>query len=50
LAGSYFQHEIDHLDGWLLTDRMLPRTLASTDPHGVGVSSALLERLGLSDL
>jgi peptide deformylase len=45
-----FQHEIDHLDGWLLTDRMLPRTLASTDPHGVGVSSALLERLGLSDL
>jgi peptide deformylase len=45
-----FQHEIDHLDGWLLTDRMLPRTLASTDPHGVGASSALLERLGLSDL
>jgi peptide deformylase len=45
-----FQHEIDHLDGWLLTDRMLPRTLASTDPYGVGVSSALLERLGLSGL
>jgi peptide deformylase len=45
-----FQHEIDHLDGWLLTDRMLPRTLASTDPHGVGASSSLLERLGLFDL
>jgi peptide deformylase len=47
-----FQHEIDHLDGWLLTDRMLPRTLTlvSADLHGVGASSALLERLGLSDL
>jgi peptide deformylase len=32
------------------TDRMLPRTLASTDPHGVGASSGLLERLRLSDL
>lgn len=43
-----FQHEIDHLDGCLMTDRMLPRTLVSTDPYGVGASSALLERLGLS--
>jgi peptide deformylase len=42
-----FQHEIDHLDGCLMTDRMLPRTLASTDPHGVGASSDLLERLGI---
>jgi peptide deformylase len=42
-----FQHEIDHLDGCLMTDRMLPRTLASADPHGVGVSSSLLERLGI---
>lgn len=45
-----FQHEIDHLDGRLLTDRMLSGTLTSTDPHGVGVPSSLLERLGLSDL
>ena len=45
-----FQHEIDHLDGWLMTDRMLPRTLTSTDSHGIGASSGLLERLGLSDL
>lgn len=45
-----FQHEIDHLDGWLLTDRMLPRTLISTDPHGAGASSELLERLGLAGL
>lgn len=45
-----FQHEIDHLDGCLMTDRMLPRTLASTDSHGTGVSSDLLERLGLPDL
>ncbi|MGA7810777.1 peptide deformylase [Bradyrhizobium sp.] len=44
-----FQHEIDHLDGWLLTDRMLPRTLASTEPHGVGAPSGLLGRLGLSE-
>jgi peptide deformylase len=36
-----FQHEIDHLDGCLMTDRMLPRTLAS---------SGLLERLGLADI
>jgi len=42
-----FQHEIDHLDGWLLTDRMLPRTLTSTDPQGTGVSSDMLARLGL---
>jgi peptide deformylase len=27
-----FQHEIDHLDGRLLTDGMLPRTLTSTEP------------------
>ena len=45
-----FQHEIDHLDGCLMTDRMLPRTLTSTDPHGSGASSGLLERLGLSNV
>jgi peptide deformylase len=45
-----FQHEIDHLDGCLMTDRMLPRTLTSTVPHGVGAASGLLERLGLADL
>jgi peptide deformylase len=45
-----FQHEIDHLDGRLMTDRMLSGTLTSTDPHGVGASSGLLGRLGLSDL
>jgi peptide deformylase len=49
-AARIFQHEIDHLDGCLMTDRMLPRTLASTDPHGAGVSSALLEQLGLAGL
>jgi peptide deformylase len=27
-----FQHEIDHLDGRLLTDCVLPRTLTSTEP------------------
>jgi peptide deformylase len=42
-----FQHEIDHLDGILMTDRMLPRTLASTEPLGAGASSGLLERLGV---
>lgn len=42
-----FQHEIDHLDGWLLTDRMLPRTLASTEPFGAGIAPDLLERLGV---
>jgi len=45
-----FQHEIDHLDGWLLTDRMLPGTLTSTEPLGTGVSSDLLDRLGISVL
>jgi peptide deformylase len=45
-----FQHEIDHLDGRLLTDRMMPGTLSSTDPLGDGVPFALLQRLGLSDL
>jgi len=45
-----FQHEIDHLDGCLIIDRMLPRTLTSTDPLGVGASSGLLQRLGLSSL
>lgn len=45
-----FQHEIDHLDGRPMTDRMLPGTPTSTDPHGVGAPSGLLERLGLSDL
>jgi peptide deformylase len=47
-SACIFQHEIDHLDGWLLTDRMLPRTLVSTGEHGVGVSSGLLKGLGLS--
>jgi len=41
-----FQHEIDHLDGRLLTDCMLPRTLTSTEPLGLGASD-LLERLAL---
>jgi peptide deformylase len=45
-----FQHEIDHLDGVLMTDRMLPTTLASTEPLGTGVASDLLERLGLRNL
>jgi peptide deformylase len=40
-----FQHEIDHLEGRLLTDCMLPRTLTSTGPHGTGASSDLLEHL-----
>ena len=43
-----FQHEIDHLDGRLLTDCMLPRTLTSTEPHGTGASSDLLDRLAIS--
>jgi peptide deformylase len=43
-----FQHEIDHLDGRLLTDCMLPRTLTSTEPHGTGASSDLLQRLAIS--
>ena len=43
-----FQHEIDHLDGRLLTDRMLPRTLTSTEPHGTGASSDLLQRLAIA--
>jgi peptide deformylase len=42
-----FQHEIDHLDGILMTDRMLPRTLASTEPLGTGATSDLLKRLGV---
>jgi peptide deformylase len=42
-----FQHEIDHLDGCLITDRMLPATLISTEPHGVGAPPDLLARLGL---
>jgi peptide deformylase len=42
-----FQHEIDHLDGRLLTDCMLRRTLTSTEPHGIGASSDLLERLAI---
>jgi peptide deformylase len=42
-----FQHEIDHLDGRLLTDCMLPRTLTSTEPHGTGASSDLLGRLAI---
>jgi peptide deformylase len=45
-----FQHEIDHLDGRLITDRMLPWTLASTAPPALGTPSALLRRLGLSDI
>jgi peptide deformylase len=43
-----FQHEIDHLDGRLLTDCMFSRTLTSTEPHGTGASSELLQRLGIS--
>jgi peptide deformylase len=43
-----FQHEIDHLDGRLLTDCMLPRTLTSTEPHGTGASSDLHERLAVA--
>jgi peptide deformylase len=43
-----FQHEIDHLDGRLLTDCMLPRTLTSTEPHGTGASTDLLQRLAIS--
>jgi peptide deformylase len=43
-----FQHEIDHLDGRLFTDCMLPRTLISTEPHGTGASSDLLQRLAIS--
>ncbi len=43
-----FQHEIDHLDGLLLTDRMLAHTLASTEPFGDGVDAELLTRLGVN--
>jgi peptide deformylase len=43
-----FQHEIDHLDGRLLTDSMLPRTLATTGPTGTGVDRGLLERLTIA--
>jgi peptide deformylase len=43
-----FQHEIDHLDGRLLTDCMLPRTLAVTGPTGAGVDRSLLERLTIA--
>lgn len=43
-----FQHEIDHLDGLLLTDRMLPHTLASTEPLGSGVDAELLAKLSLN--
>jgi peptide deformylase len=42
-----FQHEIDHLDGRLFVDCMLPRTLAATDDRGIGVTADLLGRLGL---
>ncbi|WP_424630582.1 peptide deformylase [Bradyrhizobium sp. SYSU BS000235] len=43
-----FQHEIDHLDGLLLTDRMLAHTLASTEPFGTGVDAELLVKLGVN--
>lgn len=43
-----FQHEIDHLDGLLLTDRMLAHTLASTEPFGSGVDAELLTKLGVN--
>jgi peptide deformylase len=43
-----FQHEIDHLDGRLITDCMLPRTVTSTEPHGTGASSDLHERLAVA--
>ena len=43
-----FQHEIDHLDGRLFTDCMVPRTLTSTEPHGTGASTDLLQRLAIS--
>jgi peptide deformylase len=43
-----FQHEIDHLDGLLLTDRMLAHTLASTEPFGAGVDADLLAKLGVT--
>lgn len=43
-----FQHEIDHLDGWLLTDRMLAHTLASTEAVGTGVDAELLAKLGVN--
>src|SRR3981189_3698582 len=46
--GRLLQHEIDHLDGRLLTDCMLPRPLTPTEPHGTGASSDLLERLAIS--
>jgi peptide deformylase len=52
-----FQHEIDHLDGRLFTDCMLPRTLTSTEPLGTGafggprgrlLAKALSEKADLS--
>jgi len=42
-----FQHEIDHLDGRLFVDCMLPRTLTSLEDPGTGVAAELLSRLGL---
>ncbi|GAA0005955.1 hypothetical protein BRDID11002_59590 [Bradyrhizobium diazoefficiens] len=44
-----YQHEIDHLDGWLMTDRMLPATMTSPEPHGVGAPPELLARLDVGD-
>jgi peptide deformylase len=43
-----FQHEIDHLDGRLLTDIMVPGTLVSTEPYGTGAPADLMDRLGLA--
>jgi peptide deformylase len=46
LTAGTFQHEIDHLDGLLIVDRIDPRTLATWDQFDEHQRDRFVERIG----
>jgi peptide deformylase len=45
LTAGTFQHEIDHLDGTLIVDRIDPRTLATWEQYELHQRDAFVERI-----
>jgi peptide deformylase len=45
LTAGTFQHEIDHLDGALIVDRIDPRTLATWEQFELHQRDAFVERI-----
>ncbi len=45
LTAGTFQHEIDHLDGFLIVDRIDPRTLATWEQFELHQRDAFVERI-----